>query len=415
MSDTTQSQNSIYQSQIVPYRLVGVNALPGDTMLPPEDLAPITLPPFVTKKKVIILASNEINDDSLFLNGLTQNIVILYDLFEALGYTCKLMQTTVSNNKKSFLEKYNYIKSTDIISQPHIHIFIEIGMSIDAATRGFLRQKGTRIIKLYLGNIINIDIETIQQYPSMFFNHHIVGELDEIWTSPHYAQHVEYAAVINRTPIAKSRVVPYVWDPCFIEQYTRSPTGDSLLWQAPVKWEAQDIVITDPSISFQKCSFYSVLLVEAFAKAHPEWKGKLHVVNGDRLKISGNAFNKVVLTLELYHSNRLVLYPRKKIKQIMEDHRNACFITHQWNNDYNYMTLELIHHKYPILHNSIGWKEYGYYYSINEWSAALDLLYHTLVHHKEQLTTYETHAKNLIWKHSIHHPDIQMRWRVILE
>jgi hypothetical protein len=115
------------QSQIATYRLAHKNALPGDTMLPEEDLAPITLPPFMTKKKVIVLASNEINDDSLFLNGLTQNIVILYDLFEALGYTCKLMQTTVSNNKKTFLEKYNYIKSAEIIAQPHIHIFIEIG------------------------------------------------------------------------------------------------------------------------------------------------------------------------------------------------------------------------------------------------------------------------------------------------
>ena len=37
---------------------------------------------------------------------------------------------------------------------------------------------------------INIDIDTIQYYPSMFFNHHLVGEIDEIWTSPHYQQHL---------------------------------------------------------------------------------------------------------------------------------------------------------------------------------------------------------------------------------
>jgi hypothetical protein len=157
-----------------------------------------------------------------------------------------------------------------------------------------------------------------------------------------------------------------------------------------------------------------VLLVEAFAKAHPEWKGKLHIVNGDRLKLSGNAFNKVVLSLQLYQTNRMVLYGRKKISQIMTDHRSGCFITHQWNNDYNYMTLELIHHKYPILHNSEGWSQYGYYYSINEWDNAIKLLYHTLLHHEDQLQTYQTHGMNLIWKHSIHHPDIQRRWATIL-
>ena len=387
-----------------------MNFLPGNTILPKEEIQPVVLSSFGLAKKIIILASNEINDESLFINGLTQNIIILYDLFESMGYSCRLLQTTVSTNKKTFLERYQYIKTNELVtsSQP-FHIFVEIGMSIDESTRRHLHNSGTRIAKLYLGNILNIDIETIQNYPSMFFNHHIVGELDEIWTSPHYKQHVDYAAVINRTPICKSRVVPYVWDPCFIQQY-----GTNLLW-TPTKWEAQDIVITDPSISFQKCSFYSVLLVEAFAKAHPEWKGKLHIVNGDRLKLSANAFNKFVSNLQMYKTNRMVLYPRKKINQIMTDHRSACFITHQWNNDYNYMTLELISYNYPILHNSEGWDQYGYYYSINQWPAAIQRLYEALTAHKDQLAVYKTHAANLIWKHSIHNPGIQERWRAILD
>jgi len=384
------------------------NIIPGNTILPQEEVPPIVLPSFQPNTKTIILASNEINDDSLFINGLTQNIVVLYDLFEALGYTCILLQTTISTNKKSFLQRYTCCKTEELAQRP-IHMFIEIGMSIDEGMRKSLRAKGTKIVKLYLGNILNIDIETIQNYPSMFFNHHIVGEIDEIWTSPHYMQHVEYAAVINRCSIEHSRVVPYVWDPCFIQQY-----GANLHWQPPAAWELMDIVITDPSISFQKSAFYSVLLVEAFSKAHPEWKGKLHIVNGDRLKLSANAFNKVVLSLSLYHSNRMVLYPRKKINQIMEDHRSACFITHQWNNDYNYMTLELIHHQFPILHNSEGWAPYGYYYSINDWDNAVELLFRVLTMHEKTLATYKTHAQNLIWKHSVHNPDIQARWRQIL-
>ena len=389
-----------------------MNFLPGNTILPKEEIQPVVLSSLcANSKKIIILASNEINDESLFINGLTQNIIILYDLFESMGYSCRLLQTTISTNKKTFLERYQYIKTNELVtSNQPFHIFVEIGMSIDESTRRHLHSSGTRIAKLYLGNILNIDIETIQNYPSMFFNHHIVGELDEIWTSPHYKQHVDYAAVINRTPICKSRVVPYVWDPCFIQQY-----GTNLLWTPPLKWETQDIVVTDPSISFQKCSFYSILLVEAFAKAHPEWKGKLHIVNGDRLKLSANAFNKFVSSLQMYKMNRMVLYPRKKINQIMTDHRSACFITHQWNNDYNYMTLELISYNYPILHNSEGWGQYGYYYSINQWSAAIQRLYEALTAHKDQLPVYKTHAANLIWKHSIHNPGIQGRWRTILD
>jgi sRNA-binding regulator protein Hfq len=221
---------------------------------------------------------------------------------------------------------------------------------------------------------------------------------------------VDYAAVINRTPIHKSRVVPYVWDSCFIQQY-----GTNLLWTPPAKWETQDIVITDPSISFQKCSFYSVLLVEAFAKEHPEWKGKLHIVNGDRLKLSANAFNKFVSGLQMYKTNRMVLYPRKKINQIMTDHRSACFITHQWNNDYNYSTLELMYCQYPVVHNSVGWSEYGYYYSLDEWEKAIDVLANAMKHHASNRYNYQSHASQLIWKHSIHHPEVQKEWKQIID
>jgi len=292
-----------------------------------------------------------------------------------------------------------------------IHLFIEIGMSIDALTRGYLRGIGCNIAKLYLGNILNIDVETIQNYSNMFFNHHIVGEIDEIWTSPHYLQHVEYAAVLNRVPIDKGKVVPYVWDPCFLERYG---TRDQMEWQAG-SWTTQDMVIVDPNISFQKCSFYSLLLAEAFSKRYPEWRGTVHVVNGDRLKLSSNAQNHLLPAVSLYAAGRVKLYERRKIHDIMRDHRGACFITHQWNNDYNYMTLELMHCGYPILHNSVGWKEHGYYYSLDDWDAAVETLHMALCSHQKNRFAYQTHAAQLIWKHSIHHPDVQAEWRRILE
>ena len=132
-----------------------MNFLPGNTILPKEEIQPVVLSSFGQAKKIIILASNEINDESLFINGLTQNIIILYDLFESMGYSCRLLQTTVSTNKKTFLDRYQYIKTNELVtsSQP-FHIFVEIGMSIDESTRRHLHSSGTRIAKLYLGNIL---------------------------------------------------------------------------------------------------------------------------------------------------------------------------------------------------------------------------------------------------------------------
>jgi hypothetical protein len=78
------------------------------------------------------------------------------------------------------------------------------------------------------------------------------------------------------------------------------------------------------------------------------------------------------------------------------------------------MTLELLYCNYPILHNSEGWDKFGYNYNINKWEEAIDTLYRALKDHKNNLNIYKTHAANLIWKHSIHNPEIQNEWKQIL-
>jgi hypothetical protein len=170
----------------------------------------------------------------------------------------------------------------------------------------------------------------------------------------------------------------------------------------------------DPNISFQKCYFYSLLLAEAFARRHPAWKGNVIVVNGDRITMQARARNVVLPSLSLYRTGRLVLTGRKNIHTILKENRSACFLTHQWNNDFNYMTLELLYCHYPILHNSEGWKDYGYSYSVDRWDEAVETLYLAMSRHRENLAVYQTHAANLMWKHSIHHPAIQAEWRAHL-
>lgn len=390
-------------------------ALPGMTELPELPVPirtslPSLSPSAQTQTKRIILGSNDVNDTTLFLNGLTQNIVILYELFESLGYECHLLQ-----NPGASQGEQRRITAQEIVKTGfRADLLIEIGMSIDPTTRQYLRSTGTTIAKLYLGNILNIDIETIQYYPSMFFHHHVVGpdgaQPDWIWTSPHYAQHLDYAAVLNRVPLDHARTVPYVWEPWFLTRYL---TPHQREWCAPADWRTQDLVIMDPNISFQKCSFYSLLLAEAFSRRYPEWKGHVHVINGDRLQIQSHARNHVLSALRL-HPDRIHCHPRKKIHDVLAAHRSACFLTHQWNNDYNYMTLELMYCDFPVLHNSEGWSDYGYAYRTTEWETAIHTLYQALTNHHARRAVYRAHAAELMRRHSIYDPAVRAQWSDIL-
>jgi hypothetical protein len=397
---------------------------PGDTILPEEEktdtltlpvLCPSSVSPSPSAPPMIVLGSADVNEETLFRNGLTQNIIILFDLFESLGYVCYLLQgpTSATAEKRDFIKRYRPLTAQEMVTRRmNIRLFVEIGMSLDPATRQYLRSTGAKITKLYLGNILNIDIETIQYQPSIFFHHHIVGDIDEIWTSPHYRQHLDFAAIVNRTDPSTARTVPYVWDSCFLTRYL-SP--HQLEWQPPSDWRQQDLVVMDPSISFQKCSFYSLLLAEAFSKRYPEWKGTLHVINGDRLQLSSHARNHILPSLSLFQKGRIRLYGRKRIHDVLTEYRSACFLTHQWCNDYNYLTLELMYCQYPILHNSEGWSAFGYYYSVNEWDKAVDTLFQAVTEHIHRRAMYRTHAAQLAWKHSIHNPVIRERWKAILD
>ena len=138
----------------------------------------------LNKRKIVLLATAAINDGNVFSNGLFQNVYVYYKMFESMGL-CPIM---IVNEKPKSLENIPHmIRSSrmmvaeELIKEPiPIIAYIEIGMSIDPVVRKFLRMIGAKSYKLYLGNILNIDIETPIFYGQTNFAHHVIGELDEV-------------------------------------------------------------------------------------------------------------------------------------------------------------------------------------------------------------------------------------------
>jgi hypothetical protein len=305
----------------------------------------------------IFLATGQITKDTLFLNGLHQNSLTLYSLFESFGYRCHCL----TDQSGAFLDGYRSLEPETYVQNQLAYtpcLYIEIGTAFDAEWRGFLRRKGVRVVKLLLGNVLHIDLESTHLVPGTFFYHHVIGNYDEIWTSPHYTRNKGYIANLYRTPC---RIVPYVWAPTWIEglpRFQRKP------------WTQTDIVVAEPNISFQKHCLYPFLLVEAFAERYPEWKGRLILQNTERFQING-------LMQRLGRSSlkdRIVGRGRQPLATILDANPSAAFISHQVHNEYNYMTLELLYLGYPVLHNSEPWKHLGVWWDEQDWFMSLDRL-----------------------------------------
>ena len=284
-------------------------------------------------------------------------------------------------------------------------------MSVDPGMRKYLKMVGSRICKLYLGNILNIDIETPVFYPGMSFAHHVIGEFDNIWVSPHYAQHSEYAASLNHVdPRKEPKVAPYIWDPSIITDNGKR----KFQWRPHGSNNIEQIVIMEPNIRFQKSSLLPIMGMERWFRKNPGWNGEINVCNGNRLMVCPLFRDSILPSLDLFKANKIKFHDRKDILTVLNEFPSATFILHQWNNEYNYMFLELLWYGFPVIHNSQAWFAHGYYYNNCNIEEMGNLYNNIREKHNEVLETYKAHSQVLTWKHSPYNPEIQRQWHDLI-
>lgn len=372
--------------------------------------------PNLLERKIVLLATATITDDNIFANGLFQNVFFLMRMFDAMG----LLPILVVNEKPKSLDKIPEVLRTcrvmcveDLIKQPiPVAAYIEIGMSIDHVMRKFLKMIGSKTYKLYLGNILNIDIETPIFYPGMNFAHHVVGEIQDIWVSPHYAQHAEYACALNAVdPASPScKVAPYVWDSAVINEDGRR----HLSWRSRQGDEPETFVIMEPNISFQKTCLIPLMILEQWYRKNPNWKGQVVVVNGERIMQTNFFKENIYNQLDIVKAGHVKMVGRMDMVSIMKTYPNATFLCHQVNNEFNYMLLELLWCGFPVVHNANAWNEFGYFYQSSDIHAGAELVEMIRQRHHERIEVYKSHAKTLAWKHSPYNPDVHRAWFKLL-
>jgi len=396
-----------------PMVLAGMTEYPEKHQLSIKPYTSLTNP---GERKTIILTGSKISSGTLFNNGLIQNVYVLYKMFESMGWTSIIITDSLPEsleNIPKFMHTLRMLTLESFVKAGFpIDIMLEVGMSIDPVVKKIYKDKGAKICRLYLGNILNIDIETPFMYHNLFFPHHVQGCMDTAFVSPHYAQHAQYASAVTRTTLHDDmrNVAPYVWDASVLTN-----RGERVFrWKAPVAGD-EVFIIVEPNISFQKTSLVPLCIVEEWYRKNPKWKGKVIVVNGHILQHVPYFKSSIEGCFDIIKDQRVEFRQRMSIIDIMTEFPSAIPICYQWNNEYNYMILEYFHALYPVLHNVSNWSNYGYYYtnsSIKTGSAIIDKVIHS---HKDSLEIYDSHMQTLVWRHSPYNPDVQAEWKARLD
>ena len=391
-----------------------MNANPGVAVLDP--IMRFWQPDTDLKKKlVIVIATRTISSKNIFTNGLYQNILFLYRLFRCLGHHSILLihEPPVRENADILIDDgYEILTPEQVVNlSVTIDLYIEIGMSTHVSFIHKLREDGTRIVKLYLGNSLNIDCEMITSMNNVSFPHHTYSEIDEIWTSPHYTMNIDYLCGLYRIPTSCSKIAPYIWDSEILER----SSNHSLQWRRPASgWQDMDIIISEANISYQKCALLPILLADAFYQKEPSWRGKLIIMNSTRLVTNVHLQAGIFSDLDIVRQKRVVFKGREDIISMLQSNQSAIFISHQLNNEFNYMTLELMWKGWPVLHNSAAWKDFGYYWNEGKFEEAICLLSDVMKTHSGNQGKYAADAKLLAWSYSMYNPDVQRHWKGLL-
>lgn len=361
--------------------------------------------PDIIKRPVVGIVTAQLTDNSIFQNGLYQNIFFIYQLIEAIGCIPILIineKTTIS----SFMSNINCITVDELVRNPiPLKIYLEVGLSTAPHIRKFMRTCGARIARLYLGNIFNIDVETPLFYGPMNFNHHVVGETDIILTSPHYSHYSDYMASLDGIDTSNVHIAPYIWDPYFItKQHT-----DVLSWIPPTD-SCPTFIIMEPNISFQKNAIVPLLALEKWATDNSIENARIILINGSRLAIS-TYYKQLTEHLTIHKRGFIESRDRMNVRDVMKEFPSATIICYQKDNELNYMTLEFLYTGFPVIHNAKTWEHAGYYYTgIEGCAAALQ----TVRQHEDRQTVYRSQTQQIFWQHSIHNPTVQQTWYNIL-
>ena len=173
-------------------------------------------------------------------------------------------------------------------------------------------------------------------------------------------------------------------------------------------------IILEPNISFQKCCLLPLLIIE---KLYRTSKGDFKVLIGNSDRLQANPFfTKTILsTLELYKDGRIIFSGRNTITSIMNDYPSSIAVAHQWNNQYNYMTLEYIVSGFPIIHNASDWSDAGYYYDGSSVEKGYEVLKKVIEFHGSSLEQYAAGAAAIQWRHSPYNPEVHKKWKELVD
>jgi hypothetical protein len=332
---------------------------------------------------------------SIWENGLGQNVVFLVQVFRSLSFVKSVVLIDVGDQRVLPPQVEMGADSLPIIdtqaATDAVDVVIEMGGALDVRWLDLMRARGRKVIFYCCGQ----PYAGLVEAPVFGKPGHAPrpDRCDEVWLLPKDAALAPMMRVLHRCDV---HVVPYIWSPQFIERRVREVAGHGLHFGYCPRLPGAGwlrVAVFEPNISVVKTSTIPVLICDEAYRAKPGAVESLHVLNTLHMK-DHLTMLYLANSLDLVRNHRATFLGRHDIVGFMAQHADAV-VSHQWCNDQNYSYLDTLYGGYPLIHNSPWLKEAGYYYPDFDTKMGAAQLLLAAERHEHELDDYRVRARRV--------------------
>lgn len=348
---------------------------------------------------------------ALWSSGIAQNIVYLALLFQRLPEVefCCLVSCPPGAGPEAHPLAELYGLPTQQLQDAcqSLDVIVELGARAETEHTGPFRERGGKLISYMAGNTMAMNFEDLASRVPYgdFINE--VG-FDATWITPqHWHMNHAYAA-ITRTP--NTVVAPHIWHPmCLTQSAYQLKTNP--FWRPPERKDWR-IGVFDPNVNVVKTFHLPLLVSEEAHRKDPELINRVLLFSADHLK--GNRhFEDFIAATDLGRAGKVFAESRHLVGQMLGVHVDAV-VTHQWENDLNYLYWDVLYLGWPLIHNSPAFKESGYYYPAFDPQSGGAVLREALASHEKRWRETRPGVLETLWRFNIDNPAVQQAYADLL-
>ena len=381
--------------------------------------------PPVERLKIGITIGLQSIDESIWTNGMKQNILMFINLLKNShkNYDVYLLNTVDIDIDET--KKPNHLKDVqiDLFDNKYTEMDLIVSMGSQVSTEELKHFKSikpsNKVIAYKCGNNYVLAVEELlfKEGPKLGYVYEDV--FDEIWYVPqqHENNHGYYSTLYRTKAIA----VPFVWDKKFLnESLTLIDYGYGVnKYKKDSKYnpnkEQKVLCIMEPNLNIVKtCIIPSLIAEESYRSEIGKNKiEKLMITNSEKVK-THKTFLSMLVTYDLYKDGKIRVENRYQTPYFLSQYADIV-ICHQLMNPLNYLYLDAAYMGYPVLHNAPMCKDLGYYYEGSSTKEGAERLNWILENHDSNLEAYQERNEAVLYRYSVENPELVNTYDKLIE